>query len=161
MYTHVYDHCINYSYIQFLLSLPGISRNAYIIVLVARKKYTSTLHIAWHSAVGKRISQPSGHSRLYARPDVDLMLGLRRRQWTSNVDEGAHSAWPCTCKIKVDTLVSTFPPLTWSPSHFDKGDTRIILWKARAGSAGFEPGTHAWLARHSGAFLYTLNGRGP
>ena len=53
-------------------------------------------------------------------------------------------------EINVDTLVSnlsTKPPLTWSPSHIDQGETRIFLWTAHPGSAGFEPGMHAWLSR--------------
>ena len=42
-------------------------------------------------------------------------------------------------------------PLTWSPSHIEKGETMLFLWKPHTGTAGLEPGTHAWLARQSGA----------
>ena len=48
-------------------------------------------------------------------------------------------------------LNSTRPPLTWSPSHIEKGETMLFLWKPYTETAGFEPGTHAWLARQLGA----------
>ena len=44
-------------------------------------------------------------------------------------------------------LNSTRPPLTWYPSHMEKRETRIFLWKLHTESAGLEPETHAWLAR--------------
>ena len=40
----------------------------------------------------------------------------------------------------------TKPPSTWSTIHFENGETRIFLWTTHAGSAGFEPGKHAWLS---------------
>ena len=43
-------------------------------------------------------------------------------------------------------LNSTRPPLMWSAGHITKGETMIFLRKPHAGSAGFEPGTRAWLA---------------
>ena len=46
---------------------------------------------------------------------------------------------------------STRPPLTRSPGHIEKGDTRIFLWKPNSGSAGLQRGTHSWPARQSGA----------
>ena len=48
-------------------------------------------------------------------------------------------------------LNSTRPPLTWSLGHTERGETGIFLWKPHTGSARFEPGTHAWLTRQSGA----------
>ena len=48
-------------------------------------------------------------------------------------------------------LKSTGPPLIWTPSHIEKRETRIFLWKPHAESARFEPGTNAWLVRQSGA----------
>ena len=48
-------------------------------------------------------------------------------------------------------LNSTRPPLTWSPINIEKGETMLFLWKPYTGTAGFEPGTNAWLARQSGA----------
>ena len=48
----------------------------------------------------------------------------------------------------------TRPPLTWSPSHNEKGGARIFFWKPHTGTAGFEPGTHAWLASQSGALPF-------
>ena len=47
-------------------------------------------------------------------------------------------------------LNSTRPPLTWSPSYIEKGETMLFLWKLHTGTAGFETGTHAWLAKQSG-----------
>ena len=52
-------------------------------------------------------------------------------------------------EINVDTLVSTRPPLTWSPSRIWKGETWIFLWKPHTYSAEIEPGTYAWLARQA------------
>ena len=46
---------------------------------------------------------------------------------------------------------SARPPLTWSPSYIEKGETMMLLWKPHTVAAGFETGTHAWLARQSGA----------
>ena len=46
-----------------------------------------------------------------------------------------------------NNLNSTRPPLPWSPSHIEKGDTMTILWKPHTGTAGFESWTHAWPAR--------------
>ena len=48
-------------------------------------------------------------------------------------------------------LNSTTPPVTWSPNHIEKGETMLFLWKHHTGTAGLETGTHAWLARQSGA----------
>ena len=49
-------------------------------------------------------------------------------------------------------LNSTRPLFTWSPSHVDKGETRVLKISLKnTGSTGFEPGTHAWLSRQSGA----------
>ena len=50
-----------------------------------------------------------------------------------------------------EDLNSTRPPLTWSPSPIEKGETKLLLWKPHTGTAGLETGTHAWLARQSGA----------
>ena len=38
-------------------------------------------------------------------------------------------------------------PLTWSPSHIEKGETMLFLWEPHIGAMELEPGTHAWLAR--------------
>ena len=38
-----------------------------------------------------------------------------------------------------------------SPSHIESGETIIFLWNTLVGSAVFEPGTPAWLARQAGA----------
>ena len=48
-------------------------------------------------------------------------------------------------------LNSTRPPLTWSPSHIERGEMMLFLWKPHTGTVGFEHGTHAWLTRQSGA----------
>ena len=49
-----------------------------------------------------------------------------------------------------NNINSTRPPLTWSPSHIERVETRCFLWKKHTRSAGFEPGTHAWLPMQSG-----------
>ena len=46
---------------------------------------------------------------------------------------------------------STRLPSTWSPSHMEKGETGIFLWKPHTGSVGLEPRMHAWLVRQSSA----------
>ena len=52
-------------------------------------------------------------------------------------------------------LIMTRPPLTWSPSHIEKGGTRIFLWKPHTGTAGFEPGRmHDWRVSRA---LYPLH----
>ena len=38
-----------------------------------------------------------------------------------------------------------------TPSHIEKGETMMFLRKPHTLTAGFETGTHAWLARQSGA----------
>ena len=48
-------------------------------------------------------------------------------------------------------LNSTRPPLPWSPSHIEKGETMLFLWKPHTETAGSDTGTHAWLARQLGA----------
>ena len=40
------------------------------------------------------------------------------------------------------------PPLTRSPSHIERGQTRIFTRKSHTCWAGFEPGTHALPRRH-------------
>ena len=36
-------------------------------------------------------------------------------------------------------------------SHIEKGETMLYYWKSHTGTAGLDPGTHAWLARQSNA----------
>ena len=38
-------------------------------------------------------------------------------------------------------------PLTWSPSHIERREAKIFLWKTHTGSVRLNLGTHAWLAR--------------
>ena len=40
---------------------------------------------------------------------------------------------------------------TWSPSHIEKGETKMNLWKTHAVSARFKFGTYTWQALQSGA----------
>ena len=78
--------------------------------------------------------------------------------------EGHSGAWTSELRFSKQTALatapgypptgsnpnSTSPPLKRSPSHTEKGETRIFLWKIQAGSEGFEPWTHVWLGRQSG-----------
>ena len=64
---------------------------------------------------------------------------------------GESSAGPARNKRRYTglNLNLTQPPLTWSPSHVEKAETILFLWRPHTGTAGFEAGTHAWLARQS------------
>ena len=57
---------------------------------------------------------------------------------------GARSAWPCVKLTSIHglNLNPTRPPLTWSPSHIEKRETNLFLWKPHTGTSGFETGTH-------------------
>ena len=61
-------------------------------------------------------------------------------------------------EINADTLVSTITRqrrqnvIAYMPSHSEKGETKIFIWKLHT---GLEPGTHVWLAQVKRFQLYT------
>ena len=102
----------------------------------------------------------TGHNN-WAHNVYIAMLNQRQWRWF-NVAVTSCAQWVmsgfCVCRsaqrwalrdINVDRLVST---LTRRGRHYrDRLVTMLFLWKPHTGTAGIEPGTHAWLARQSGA----------
>ena len=102
----------------------------------------------------------TGHNN-WAHNVYIAMLNQRQWRWF-NVAVTSCAQWVmsgfCVCRsaqrwalrdINVDRLVST---LTRRGRHYrDLLVTMLFLWKPHTGIAGIEPGTHAWLARQSGA----------